>query len=36
MCFLLFLSSPFLFVISDDRVILYSRANDNTGDNADA
>jgi len=31
--FLIFLlSSPFLFVLGDDRVIRYTRADDNTGD----
>ncbi|QCE10215.1 hypothetical protein DEO72_LG10g1442 [Vigna unguiculata] len=29
-------SSPFLFVIGDDRVIRYTRADDNTGDVVDA
>jgi len=31
MCILLLLSSPFLFVFGDDRVILYTGAVDNTG-----
>jgi len=30
--FILFLSSPFLFVLGDDRVILYTGAVDDTGD----
>jgi len=34
MCFLLLLSSPFLFVLDDDRVILYTGAVDDTGDAA--
>jgi len=31
-----FISSPFLFVIGDDRVIRYTGANDDTGDVVDA
>jgi len=31
-----FISSPFLFVICDDRVIRYVGADDNTGDVVDA
>ena len=31
-----FTSSPFLFVLVDDRVILYTGADDNTGDVVDA
>ena len=34
MCFLLLLSSPFLFVLGDDRVILYTRVVDDIGDAA--
>jgi len=33
---ILCISSPFLFVIGDDRVIRYTRADDNTGDVVDA
>jgi len=33
---LLLLSSPFLFVFGDDRVIRYTGAEDNTGDAGDA
>jgi len=36
MCFLLLLSSPFLFVFGDDRVILYMGAVDDTCDAAKA
>jgi len=32
MYFLLLLSSPFLFVFGDDRIILYTGAVDDTGD----
>jgi len=32
----LFISSPFLFVISNDRVIFYTGADDTTGDAVDA
>jgi len=31
-----FISSPFLFVIGNDRVIRYTRADDDTGDVVDA
>jgi len=34
--FLIFISSPFLFVIDDDRMIRYTGADDATGDAADA
>jgi len=30
------MSSPFLFVLADDRVIFYTRADDATGDVVDA
>jgi len=36
MCLLLLLSSPFLFVHGDDRVINYTGAVDDTGDAANA
>ena len=36
MCFLLLLSSSFLFVFGDDRVILYTGAVDDTGDATNA
>jgi len=36
MCFPILLSSPFLFVFDDDRVILYTRAIDDTGDATNA
>jgi len=36
MCFLLLLSSPFLFVFGYDRVILYKGAVHDTGDAANA
>jgi len=36
MWFLLLLSSPFLFVFGDDRVILYTGAIDDAGDAANA
>ena len=32
MCFLLLLSLPFLFVLGDDRVILYTGGVDDIGD----
>jgi len=32
----IFISSPFLFVFSDDRVIRYTGADDDTGDAKDA
>jgi len=32
----IFISSPFLFVFGDDRVIRYTRADDDTGDAEDA
>ena len=35
-CYFYFLSSPFLFVYGDDRVIRYTRANVDTGDAEDA
>jgi len=35
MSFFYLLSSPFLFVLGDDRVILYTRAIDDTGDALD-
>jgi len=34
--YFLFISSPFLFVIGDDRVILYTEVDDTTSDAADA
>ena len=34
MCFLLLLSPPFLFVLGDDRVILYKGAVNDAGDAA--
>jgi len=36
MLLLNFISSPFLFVIGDDRVIRYTRVDDDTGDDVDA
>jgi len=36
MCFLLLLSSPFLFVFTDDRVIRYTGAGAATSDASDA
>jgi len=36
MSFLLLLSSPFLFVFGNDRVILYTGADDDIGDAANA
>ena len=35
-CYFYFLSSPFLFVCGDDRVIRYTGADDDTGDVEDA
>jgi len=36
MLFLIFISSPFLFVIGDDHVICYTGADDDTSDVVDA
>jgi len=35
-CYFHFISSPFLFLIGDDRVICYTGADDTTGDVLDA
>jgi len=35
-CYFYFISSPFLFVFGDDRVIYYTGADDDIGDGEDA